>query len=87
MEKKLIRIDNKIKRYKVPSNSFVGDRIKKYRLEKGWSAYDLAKAAKLEERMIINIESGDKKNRATLIDLHHISCALGILIDTLIEGY
>jgi transcriptional regulator with XRE-family HTH domain len=64
------------------NNSSIGERIRKYRLQRGLSQDKLSKAADVAFHTIVKIESGDTPN-PTIDTIKKICAALGISIDDL----
>ena len=58
--------------------------IKKYRVQKGITAAELAEKAGLGHDYLRQIESSKDRHHVTLISLYKISLALNVSIDTLI---
>lgn len=62
----------------------VGDRIRKRRLEKGWTQEDLGRKAHLSKGFLSDVENGKRKvSAANLLD---IALVLGLTLDYLMKG-
>ena len=66
------------------NNSSIGERIRKYRLQKGLSQDKLSKAADVAFHTIVKIESGDTPN-PTIDTIKKIAAALGVSVDELLK--
>jgi transcriptional regulator with XRE-family HTH domain len=64
----------------------MGDRIKKWRLKKGWSQRELARATRLDVSWISRLESDERAN-ISLDGARRICEALGISLDYLAGRY
>jgi transcriptional regulator with XRE-family HTH domain len=64
----------------------MGDRIKRWRLRKGWTQRELARATGLDNSWINRLESGEKTN-ISLEGAKRICQALGISLDYLAGVY
>lgn len=59
----------------------LGDRLRKARMDKNMSQYDVAKAAGVRPEVISRLETG--KSPGSLTSLHKIAPVLGLTIDEL----
>lgn len=66
------------------TNLSIGERIRKYRLQKGLSQDKLSKAADVAFHTIVKIESGDTPN-PTIDTIKKIAAALGVSVDELLK--
>ena len=69
----------------MPKNkSAIGEKIRKYRLQKELSQDKLSKAADVAFHTIVKIESGDTPN-PTIGTVKKIAAALGVSVDELLK--
>lgn len=62
----------------------IGDRVRKLRDNAGMTQFDLAAKAGVKPGTIHRLESN--KGNSSLVSLHKIAVALGVTIDSLVNG-
>ena len=65
-------------------NSTIGEKIRKYRLQREISQDKLSKAADVAFHTIVKIESGDTPN-PTIDTVRKVAAALGVSVDELLK--